>query len=278
MNVLCISSQVIHGPVGNSAAVPAIEAAGLTALSVPTTILSNHPGHATPVGLDCPATTLRDMLAAVQNLGWLNHYGSVMTGYFRDESQVLVVADTIRQMRNENPDIVYLCDPVLGDDPGGLYVPRAVAEAVRDQLVPLATIVAPNRFELEWLTGKPVTSIETAVAAARALARPLGGPVVLASSLPTAQTTISTAVVTPDRAAFVSTPLRPAAPHGTGDLLSGLFLAAVLIGHDNFSALARAMAMLQHVLDASGDTGILAVPSALSNTADIAALPLKMLQ
>ncbi len=45
-----------------------------------------------------------------------------------------------------------LCDPVIGDH-GGLYVPEAVATAIRDRLMPLATLATPNRFELAWLTG-----------------------------------------------------------------------------------------------------------------------------
>ena len=42
--VLSISSQVAYGPVGNSASVPALQAAGFTVSQVPTIILSNHPG------------------------------------------------------------------------------------------------------------------------------------------------------------------------------------------------------------------------------------------
>ncbi|MGH7187358.1 MAG: pyridoxal kinase, partial [Pseudomonadota bacterium] len=42
---LSISSHVAYGPVGNSAAVPAMEWLGLTVHALPTVVLSNHPGH-----------------------------------------------------------------------------------------------------------------------------------------------------------------------------------------------------------------------------------------
>ena len=35
--------------------------------------------------------------------------------------------------------------------------PTETAEAIRDQLVPLASIATPNLFELQWLTGASVT-------------------------------------------------------------------------------------------------------------------------
>ncbi len=46
--------------------------------------------------------------------------------------------------RADPPRIVV--DPVLGDDPKGLYVPEAVAAELREQLVPLADVVTPNAF------------------------------------------------------------------------------------------------------------------------------------
>ena len=45
MRILSISSQVAYGPVGNSAAVPALQAMGHEVLAIPTVMLSNHPGH-----------------------------------------------------------------------------------------------------------------------------------------------------------------------------------------------------------------------------------------
>src|SRR5687768_930784 len=47
--VLAISSQVVYGPVGSSAAVPAMRRLGLDVLELPSVLLSNHPGHGAPV-------------------------------------------------------------------------------------------------------------------------------------------------------------------------------------------------------------------------------------
>ncbi len=53
--VLCVSSQTVFGPVGNSVAVPVLQAAGHEVMQLPTVLLSNHPGHGKPIGQATPA-------------------------------------------------------------------------------------------------------------------------------------------------------------------------------------------------------------------------------
>ena len=271
MNIICISSQVAYGPVGNSAAVPALEQSGFTVHQLPTTVLSNHPGHCPPVATDISADTLRDTLGILQKQHWLNHCGAVMTGYFRDEHQINVAASEIATLKQDNPSLVYLCDPVMGDDHTDLYVPRPVAVAIRENLLPLADVIAPNRFELQWITGVTITSRDDAVSAARSL--PV--PVTLATSLPASNGDLATAVIERSQTTTVVTRHRPSAPHGAGDILSGLFLAQILQDIPPASALGRAMASLEHILDVSGDTGALSLPIALNGIGNLRPLPVE---
>ena len=53
--------------------------------------------------------------------------------------------------------------------------------------MPAADIVTPNQFELEFLTGRPVTTLADVVAAAEQLHR-MGPPTVLVTSVLTADT------------------------------------------------------------------------------------------
>lgn len=64
--------------------------------------------------------------------------------------------------------ILAVCDPVLGDE-GKLYVSQELVAAYRATLLPLASLVTPNQFEAECLTGKAVKSGADALAAAAAL-------------------------------------------------------------------------------------------------------------
>lgn len=55
-----------------------------------------------------------------------------------------------------------VCDPVLGDygadGIGKLYVPEALVEIYRNEIIPLADIVTPNQFEVELITEKKVST------------------------------------------------------------------------------------------------------------------------
>ena len=64
-SVLCISSSVAYGAVGLAATVPALQAAGLTCLQIPTIILSNHPGLGKPAGVRLPGAEIAAMLTAL---------------------------------------------------------------------------------------------------------------------------------------------------------------------------------------------------------------------
>ena len=65
--------------------------------------------------------------------------------------------------------------------PASSTSPGETAEAIRDQLLPLAAIATPNLFELQWLTGTSVTDRDD-IARAHAT-RP--APHVVTSALPT---------------------------------------------------------------------------------------------
>lgn len=61
-----------------------------------------------------------------------------------------------------------VCDPVMGDD-GRLYVPEDAAAVYGEAIVPLASVLTPNQFEAERLTGREIRSEADALAACRAL-------------------------------------------------------------------------------------------------------------
>jgi pyridoxine kinase len=253
MRILSISSQVVWGPVGNSAAVPALQAKGHEVLSLPTITLSNHPGHGQPAGFRTEASDMARMLAALEGLGALTGLDAVMTGYFASVGQVEEVAGLLSRI--EIPFL--LVDPVIGDH-GRLYVPQDVAEAIRTLLLPHATCLTPNGFELAWLSGQDVGDEASAIAAARALRR----AEVLATSIPAESGRLATLLVTPHEVHDVTTPMLQGVPHGTGDFLSGLYLAARLAAPPK-DALAAAMKTLARAIAISAGTPVLDVAGAL---------------
>lgn len=248
--ILAISSQTVFGPVGNSAAVPALQGAGHEVLALPTILLSFHPGHGAPSGQSTPAPLMLEILEKLERLGALRDCDGVMTGYFADAEQVKVAAQAIARLKKKKPGCMVLVDPVLGDD-GALYVPPPVAQAIRDHLIPLAGIATPNAFELSWLTGKEVRDGKTVAAAASHL----GLAETLVTSVPSGEALAT--VLLADGAVEVHKTKRLAqVPHGTGDFLSGLYLAYRL-KHSAAEAFKLAMARLESAIARSHGGSVL---------------------
>jgi len=244
--VLTISSQVVRGHVGNSAIAPGLRALGHDVWPVPTVILSHHAGHGTPAGGPVSAAEIAAHIDSLDQRGWLGRCDAVLTGYFRQADQVAVAADAVRRVRNRNKNALYCCDPVLGDDPEGLYVPEDVAQAVREALLPRADIATPNLFELGWLAGGAVDELNGALHAAQ----DLGPAHVFVTSVPSGRD-VSNIAVSADTAWSAETARRDDVPHGVGDLYAGLVAASMAAGASATDTLARATGQIAELIAAS---------------------------
>ena len=212
--VLCISSQTVFGPVGNSAAVPALQAAGHEVMQIPTVLLSNHPGLGKPAGQSTPTALMEDMFQALERVGAFNDLAAVMTGYFTSAAQVIAVTKQIIALKAQHESLQVLVDPVMGDH-GKLYVAEDVADAIRSELLPLATITTPNIFELEWLAGE--ADISGAVSK-------LHIAETIVTSIPAANE-LETQLYADGKIFVRSIARHKNVPNGTGDFLAGCYLA-----------------------------------------------------
>jgi len=246
LNVLSIQSEVVRGHVGNGAARFALQRLGFDVWAVPTVVLSNHPGHGKVRGEAVPAHRMAELIAGLDEHGWLRQCDGIVSGYLGASDQARVVADAVRRVKSENPKAVYLCDPVFGDDTGA-YARPGVAEAMARDLIPLADIATPNRFELASLTSKKIENPKDAIAAARSL----GMREVVVTSVPFEGGRIGTVVVAGNEAWAASTTRLENVPHGSGDLLAALYLAARLAPLPPREALAQAASAVDAVLKAS---------------------------
>ncbi|MDA7946377.1 MAG: pyridoxal kinase [Hyphomicrobiaceae bacterium] len=247
--VLCLSSQVARGFVGGSATRIALQRMQHECWLLPTVILSNHPAHARFAGEQVPIGRLRAMLEAMDANGWLEEVDAVVAGYMPSPEHVGFAGQLFEFVGKRNPEVLRVCDPILGDDPGGLYIDDDSANAVREELVPSADILTPNRFELEWLTGSAAKRTKTATAAARDLAP---RTVLVTSVTGTDVGSLVNLLVDEKTVTATTVPRRKDAPHGSGDLMSALFLGEVLNGRSTQDALGAATGRVQAALELSG--------------------------
>jgi hydroxymethylpyrimidine/phosphomethylpyrimidine kinase len=86
-------------------------------------------------------------------------------GMLASEAIVSAVADAVRRHRLSN----VVVDPVMVSKSGARLLDQDAVDAMRTRLFPLSTIVTPNVFEAEALTGKPIANRQDQRAAAIAL-------------------------------------------------------------------------------------------------------------
>ena len=170
MLVISIQSQGVTGHVGNSAAVYPMQAEGVTVAAVPTTLLSNHPQYPTMRGRVLDADLVADLLLGVEERGLIEQAAVLVTGYLGSPTIAAAVADFAERALERNPKLVYVCDPVMGDDDLGIFAADGINEVFWERLVPIASLVTPNQFELELLTNTKARDASSLLAASRAVA------------------------------------------------------------------------------------------------------------
>ena len=250
VDVISVQSQLVYGHAGNSAAVPPLRALGLRVAEVPTTLLSNAPFYSTLRGRMLPADWLADLLLGVSERGIPQRARALVSGYFGTVENGQVFADWARATLAENPGLAYWLDPVIGDTHTGPYVEPALEAVFREQLLPLATVVTPNAFELGRLTGRVALAQDDAIAAARELlAR--GPQWVIAHSVEGEPGELVTLAVSHDQVWRWSSAHLPVDVAGTGDVLLALSMAFVLRGEPMPMAISRAIAGVHAALEAT---------------------------
>ena len=262
MRFLSLQSHVAYGYVGNRAATFPLQRLGHEVWAVNTVEFSNHTGYGAWRGRAASAEQVAEIVQGIEALGQFSRCDGLLTGYVGDAALADVVLDTARRVRAANPRAIWCCDPVLGDIDTGIYVKPGIDTFFRDRAIPAADLVTPNHFELEHLTGRTVSTMAEALAAARTLLQgeTRGPRLALITSLRRADApsdTIEMVAVTREAAWRVATPMIgfEIAPNGTGDAVAALFTAHWIAGNEIADALGKAASSIFAVLEATEAMG-----------------------
>ena len=259
--VLILSSFVAASRVGGGAQAMALARLGIEPVLVPPVLFGRHPGHGPPGGAAVAAETFEAVLGGVEAQGVFGSVNAVITGHFSSAEQVAIAAQTLARVKAASPGVWLVVDPIMGDDGAGLYVREPVAEAIAAELVRAADILAPNAWELSRLAGRPVGDPASAIAAAKSLGRD-----VMVSSI-REDGAIGALYVGGGSAWLATHAPSEAAPKGTGDLLTAIFVAALVQGRPPVDALEIAVSVVaEGVALAAGvdELPLSALPSRLS--------------
>jgi pyridoxine kinase len=257
MNLLTIQSHVVYGHVGNSAAVFALQRMGVEAWPIHTVQFSNHTGYGKWQGRVFDAGLIRDLVAGLETRGVLGECDGVLSGYIGSPEIGEAILDAVATVRRANPATHYCCDPVIGDVGKGAFVPRGVAEFMRDKAVPAADIVTPNHFELDLLTGRASRTLAQARDAVKAL-HDLGPRTVLVTSLAvedTPQDAVDLLASDQTGQFRLRTPKIDIAANGAGDATAAMFCAHYLRSGKVDEALSCAASAMFGILSRTAELG-----------------------
>ncbi|KAF4681971.1 hypothetical protein FOZ62_012314, partial [Perkinsus olseni] len=160
-HVLAIQSHVVHGYVGNRACVFPLQLLGFEVDFVNSVQLSNHTGYRTYKGQVLDGTDLKCLVDGLEENSLLSQYTHMITGYIGSASFLAEVESVVHRVRAHCRHLLYVCDPVLGDYDQGMYVPESLIPEYRARILPLASVITPNQFEVEKLTGRSAIKDDT---------------------------------------------------------------------------------------------------------------------
>ncbi|KAJ7964519.1 pyridoxal kinase [Quillaja saponaria] len=154
--VLSIQSHTVQGYVGNKSAVFPLQLLGYDVDPINSVQFSNHTGYPTFKGQVLNGNQLWELIEGLEANDLL-YYTHLLTGYIGSVSFLNTILEVVSKLRSINPNLTYVCDPVMGDE-GKLYVPADMVSVYREKVVPVASMLTPNQFEAEKLTGARIVS------------------------------------------------------------------------------------------------------------------------
>jgi len=257
LNILSIQSWVSYGHVGNASAVFPLQRLGAEVWAVNTVQFSNHTGYGAWRGQVFGAELIQDLVEGIAERGVLGQCDAVLSGYMGAAEIGEAIVSAASRVKAANPSSLYCCDPVIGDVGRGVFVLPGIPEFLRDRVLPVADILTPNQFELEWLTGAAVTTLDHAKSAIATLQRK-GPRCVMVTSLRVEDTPADAMdLLVGEGGEFhrLRTPLLPVSVNGAGDAIAALFLFHRLRWGESRVALSAAASSIYGLLRRTVEAG-----------------------
>merc|ERR1712223_449247 len=156
--ILSIQSHVVSGYVGNKSATFPLQLLGFEVDAINSVQFSNHTGYSKGVrGQVLNDQQLAELIEGLKQNN-LDNYSHIINGYIGSDGFLKQLKSTVEHLKKKNPNLIYVCDPVMGDTEPGWYVPQSLLPIYRDEILPLADVCVPNQSEAQLLTGKKISN------------------------------------------------------------------------------------------------------------------------
>lgn len=247
MSILSIQSHVAFGYVGNKAAVFPLQSMGIDVWPINTVQFSNHTGYGKCQGKIFTGEHILAVAQGIEDLGVVNQCQAILSGYMGNSEICHAVATIVKKFKTLNPNLLYLCDPVIGNK--NCYVKPEVLDFFKTELH--ADIITPNQFEAETLCGITIKTVADLKKVAKYF-HSLGIKIVVITGIKMQEFGDDLAVFVSDQKIFYAIKTKEysfaIAPNGTGDILSALFLGNYLKTKDVILSLKRTIYFMDLVM------------------------------
>jgi hydroxymethylpyrimidine/phosphomethylpyrimidine kinase len=180
-----------------------------------------------------PSAVAAQIEAVASDIG----VNAAKTGMLANREIIIMVAEQVRLLKL-TPLVV---DPVMMSRAGSRLIDEKAIGALRELLIPLATIVTPNRYEAQLLAGLEIHTLENMNEAARRIHR-LGPKAVLIKGGAMPDSLRGTDVWFDGQRleTLSASPIDTPNTHGTGCTLSAAMAAHLALGRSPLEATQRA--------------------------------------
>jgi hydroxymethylpyrimidine kinase/phosphomethylpyrimidine kinase/thiamine-phosphate diphosphorylase len=177
---------------------------------------------------------------------------AIKTGMLGSVANLDVVVRWIDRLRETNPHLPVVVDPVLRATTGASFADEALCRAYREQLVPRATLITPNRAEAAALLSVPAFDDAAQTEQAARMLREAGASAVAITGGDSNDSTANDFIDAPWATGWLRLPrVRTAHHHGTGCVFASSAAAALALGFVTVEATVLAkMATTQALRDA----------------------------
>lgn len=170
-----------------------------------------------------PEAVMAQMQAVIDDIG----ADAAKTGMLLNADLITAVAQQLRA----RPVTHLVVDPVMVSRTGAQLIANEAIAALKQTLVPLATVVTPNRYEAQILSGKEIATLEDMIAAAEKILS-LGPKAVIVKGGGFTGELRGTDVFYDGALAVLKTEtVDTPHTHGTGCTLSAAIAANLALGH-----------------------------------------------
>jgi hydroxymethylpyrimidine/phosphomethylpyrimidine kinase len=222
---LAIAGSDSGGGAGVQADLKTFAALHVHGTSVVTCLTAQNPRRVLAVEPCSPNMVRQQIEAVFEEL----RPAAVKTGMLFSAEIIRTVASCFKGKKG----VPLVVDPVMISTSGAVLLKPSALKALREQLLPLATLATPNLDETEILTGRKIDSVEDMRRAARELQAHLGCAVLVKGGH-LRRVRDAADIFFDGRTEWLLTApfVRGVSTHGTGCTYSAAIAAALALGHD----------------------------------------------